>query len=254
VHDAIFRELTSAIAGSKTRGYEQRIEQAAVAVSLALNCGCAIALLSADGDRLYPIGLHHPAAAAAKLIDVLAARGFPAGTGYAGQAIEAGAPVVIEHATLDALRAARSEFITIAERLGPGPILAMPLIGRTATLGATVCARNSPDPFSRQDQEFIFDVASVLAMAIESALLAETLDGGTLRRAPKQPSPGGLTRREREILVQLARGYTNKEVADRLILSVRTVEWHRARIQWKLHVSSRAELISAARALGLVAG
>ena len=53
-----------------------------------------------------------------------------------------------------------------------------------------------------------------------------------------------LTRREKEVLGLLALGYTNRQAAEHLYLSVRTVESHRARIQQKLDTSSRAELVS----------
>src|SRR5205809_597747 len=53
---------------------------------------------------------------------------------------------------------------------------------------------------------------------------------------------GPLTEREREVLRLLALGYTNREVAERLVLSVRTIESHRENIQRKLGVRSRAEL------------
>jgi DNA-binding CsgD family transcriptional regulator len=52
-----------------------------------------------------------------------------------------------------------------------------------------------------------------------------------------------LTKREKEVLALLALGYTNKQVAEELVLSVRTVESHRARIQQKLGISGRAELV-----------
>jgi DNA-binding CsgD family transcriptional regulator len=52
-----------------------------------------------------------------------------------------------------------------------------------------------------------------------------------------------LTSRESEVLGLLALGYTNREIAEQLVLSVRTVESHRARIQRKLSISSRAELV-----------
>jgi two-component system response regulator NreC len=61
-----------------------------------------------------------------------------------------------------------------------------------------------------------------------------------------------LSAREREIVMLLASGYTNREIAERLVLSIRTVEWHRARIQWKLGVSGRAALVGRARVLGLI--
>lgn len=53
----------------------------------------------------------------------------------------------------------------------------------------------------------------------------------------------GLTPRERDVVRLVALGHTNREIADQLVLSVRTVETHRARIQARLQVSSRAELV-----------
>jgi len=52
-----------------------------------------------------------------------------------------------------------------------------------------------------------------------------------------------LTPRELEVLRLIALGHTNREIATRLVLSVRTVESHRAHIQSKLDRSSRAELV-----------
>jgi two-component system response regulator NreC len=62
-----------------------------------------------------------------------------------------------------------------------------------------------------------------------------------------------LTDRERDVLRLLALGHTNAEVAERLHLSVRTVETHRANIQSKLGSSSRAELVRHAMEQGLIA-
>jgi two-component system response regulator NreC len=53
----------------------------------------------------------------------------------------------------------------------------------------------------------------------------------------------GLTEREREVLRLIALGHTNSEIAEQLYLSVRTVESHRAHIQQKLRLSTRAELV-----------
>lgn len=55
--------------------------------------------------------------------------------------------------------------------------------------------------------------------------------------------PGGLSSREAEILALIALGYTNQEIADKLFLSVRTVETHRANIMDKLSVRSRHEMV-----------
>lgn len=57
--------------------------------------------------------------------------------------------------------------------------------------------------------------------------------------APKPES--NLTRRETEILQCLLRGFSNKEIASQLTLSVETVGWHLKQIYEKLHVRSRTE-------------
>jgi two-component system response regulator NreC len=69
-----------------------------------------------------------------------------------------------------------------------------------------------------------------------------------LRRAEEDP----LSDREREVLVLLARGFTNQEIAKQLYISVRTAETHRAHVMQKLRLSSRAELVSYALANGLL--
>lgn len=64
--------------------------------------------------------------------------------------------------------------------------------------------------------------------------------------------PGGLSEREAEVLKLIALGHTNVEIAERLYLSVRTIETHRAHIQNKLRLSSRAELVRYALDHGLL--
>jgi DNA-binding NarL/FixJ family response regulator len=55
------------------------------------------------------------------------------------------------------------------------------------------------------------------------------------------PLPVGLTAREAEVLQMLATGATNREIADRLVLSVRTVERHIANLYDKIGAHSKAE-------------
>jgi DNA-binding NarL/FixJ family response regulator len=63
-----------------------------------------------------------------------------------------------------------------------------------------------------------------------------------------------LSAREVEVLRLVALGHTQTEIAERLHLSVRTIETHRAHIQQKLGVRSRAELARLAREAGLLDG
>ncbi len=61
-----------------------------------------------------------------------------------------------------------------------------------------------------------------------------------------------LTSREKEVLKLIADGYTNQEIADRLIISVKTVETHRAHILEKLELRTRADLVKYARSHGIL--
>lgn len=61
-----------------------------------------------------------------------------------------------------------------------------------------------------------------------------------------------LSDREREVLTMIAQGHTNKEIADRLFLSVKTVESYRSRLMSKLHLGTRAELTQFALKHGLL--
>jgi DNA-binding CsgD family transcriptional regulator len=53
-------------------------------------------------------------------------------------------------------------------------------------------------------------------------------------------------------LALLALGYTNQEIGERLFISVRTVDTHRAHIMRKLELESRAELVMFSLAHGLI--
>ena len=105
-----------------------------------------------------------------------------------------------------------------------------------------------------------------IAQAIRAALSGERffspgisrliVDGFIKRSAPPQhPAPQAdqrLTRRETEILQYIASGLTNKEIADKLFLSFRTVNTHRTNIMQKLDIHDTAGLVRHAIRLGLL--
>ena len=72
--------------------------------------------------------------------------------------------------------------------------------------------------------------------------------------ATRPNSPGGqaLSRRENEVLELLAQGLTNKEIAERIFLSVKTIETYRARLMEKLGLRTRADLVRYALEMGLL--
>lgn len=72
--------------------------------------------------------------------------------------------------------------------------------------------------------------------------------GGTVASDPS------LSPREQEVLQLLAEGYSNKEIAEELVVSPSTVHTHRTNLMRKLGLSSRRELIQYARERGLLRG
>ncbi len=85
-----------------------------------------------------------------------------------------------------------------------------------------------------------------LVQAVRSAANGETYLQPTLgARLAAEPEGevDDLSGRETEVLRLIALGHTNPEIAEQLFLSVRTVESHRAHIQQKLRLSTRAELV-----------
>ena len=70
-------------------------------------------------------------------------------------------------------------------------------------------------------------------------------------RSATRANAAGLTRREQEVLELLTESLSNEEIAERLVLSVRTVEHHVSAVLAKLGVASRHEAVEAARTAGL---
>jgi DNA-binding NarL/FixJ family response regulator len=91
---------------------------------------------------------------------------------------------------------------------------------------------------------------ALIAPSITRRLIAEF----AARRDPNEPpaAVAELTEREREILRLVARGLTNAEIADRLVISPLTTKTHVSRILRKLDCRDRAQLVTLAYESGLV--
>ncbi|MFG2044714.1 LuxR C-terminal-related transcriptional regulator [Dactylosporangium sp. NPDC048998] len=97
--------------------------------------------------------------------------------------------------------------------------------------------------------------ADELLRAVETVMAGSVYVDAELgaRLARSRPAASdALSPREREVLTLLASGHTNAEVARRLSISLRTVETHRANLRTRLGTTSRAELVAAARRIGLL--
>jgi len=95
--------------------------------------------------------------------------------------------------------------------------------------------------------ESVYEGEPFFSEDIARAALSEFVTSG----GKKEPF-AQLTIREREVLVQIAEGKSNKEIADRLGIGVRTIETHRERIMRRLNIHSVAGLTKYAIANGLI--
>jgi two-component system response regulator NreC len=104
---------------------------------------------------------------------------------------------------------------------------------------------------------------SFLSPSVAHALVTEYAERGTRAVPPAEPdvAPGqadagdsylSLTGREREVLQLVGEGYTNQEIADRLHLSIKTVQSHRAAVMQKLGLRDVTHLVRYAVRRGLV--
>jgi two-component system response regulator NreC len=104
----------------------------------------------------------------------------------------------------------------------------------------------------------------VLTMQEDPGFAREALRAGALAYVLKEAAEGELVEAVRraaageiylnpqvDVLRRIALGLTNREIADELYLSVRTIETHRQHIQQKLRLSSRAELVRYALRQGI---
>jgi DNA-binding CsgD family transcriptional regulator len=168
-------------------------------------------------------------------------------------------------------RAARARFHEAAARLGgEGRATATRADARAPLLAAYEAALSlGAGPFAAQ----VRDLADRALIALPAAPLTPTpTAGSSARRRPRGAAaepPGdlaralvgepaaprgdafGLSRREREVLGLIAEGRMNREIAERLFISERTVHVHVSRVLAKLGVSGRVEAAAVAIRLGL---
>jgi DNA-binding NarL/FixJ family response regulator len=103
-------------------------------------------------------------------------------------------------------------------------------------------------------------LAAIRVVAAGDALLAPAVTRRLIAEFARRPVPSpvtpaalaGLTDREREVLVLVARGLTNAEIAGRLVVSAATAKTHVSRVLAKLQARDRAQLVMLAYETGLV--
>ncbi|HWR47028.1 MAG TPA: helix-turn-helix transcriptional regulator, partial [Pseudonocardiaceae bacterium] len=103
-------------------------------------------------------------------------------------------------------------------------------------------AAQAADAYTRQDRR-----GSAHAASTRAHRLAQACEGARTPALAAIAASLPLTHREREIVTLAAGGLSNRQIAQRLVVSVRTVEGHLYRAGAKLGVSDRAELAALLR-------
>jgi DNA-binding NarL/FixJ family response regulator len=104
-------------------------------------------------------------------------------------------------------------------------------------------------------------VNAVRVVARGDALLDPSVTRSVIEKFSRQPAAGSfdasnlddLTAREREVLLKIAGGLSNSEIADELVLSTNTVKSHVASILMKLELRDRVQAVAFAYEAGLMA-
>lgn len=124
-------------------------------------------------------------------------------------------------------------------------------------------ALNDPkqaEQYWRQGQEFAqkenlkLDLRMFMrgALPVEAAGMHFGAVGTEKLAAVAIPETSGLSLREREVLMQIAEGFSNQEIADQLFISLHTVKTHARKINAKLGVKSRTQAIVKAREMDII--
>jgi non-specific serine/threonine protein kinase len=177
-------------------------------------------------------------------------------------ALVEGVPVVVESGDRFGITVGLGGLVILAAATGR-PRLALQLVG----VGDEYARTNevvSPRPLRDLTDEYLAAIPAAAGATAET-LRAQgrrmSLDdavAAALSEAPERPWRAGsgpeLTRREAEVAVLVAGGLTNRQIAVRLYLSVRTVDVHVDHIFGKLGLSSRSQLTAWAHERGFMTG
>ena len=101
--------------------------------------------------------------------------------------------------------------------------------------------KNSPDEELLAAIRIVYEGGTYIHPTMATSLVREFVkkDGDGVETDPSKI----LSKREIEVLPLVAKGYGNKEIAQKLYISVKTVEAHKAKIMEKLQLKSRPELV-----------
>lgn len=94
---------------------------------------------------------------------------------------------------------------------------------------------------------------AAMTPAIAAKVMAEFANQTQKAQKVEPADPDELTDRQVEVLELMANGHTNREIADQLFITERTVKYHTREILQKLHLRNRAQAVAYAMREGLIA-
>jgi DNA-binding CsgD family transcriptional regulator len=164
--------------------------------------------------------------------------------------LETSLPVIWDQGTFRGKSAATDQFLDAAMSYGIASGVAIPVRGSLGHGSLTALSSGSP----AYDAARLADVNRRLGeIVIFAQCLNEIFSAAILQRGLAPLSRGTpLSGRERECLTLASRGFTSEDIAGRLKISPRTVEFHFAGIRGKLAALNRQEAIAKAMAAGLI--
>jgi DNA-binding CsgD family transcriptional regulator len=249
---AMNREVATLLATVLPGDQEELVERVAQIVCREVADCCAIAVLSEDGRTLHPLGLHDRRPGMLAKLEAQPQLAWEPAGGVTERSLQTGEPVLVGHADWDILARGRPRVRRVLEWIDLGSGIVAPLRSGGNGLGVVSVARGrGSTAFTEADVPFIQSLADILALALVNVRLRQRLAaaGSAARSGEEDEIVRGLTQRELEILHLIGEGLTNREVAERLYLSIRTIEWHRSNLSAKLGATRRSELIAAGRRL-----
>lgn len=190
------------------RGVRAELGDRVTVVAEAEDVADAVALVEQWSPEVVLLDVHLPSGTGREVIEAVGAAGVD--TRFLALSVSDAAEDVI-----DVVRAGARGYVTKS-------------ISGDELVAAINRVREGDAVFSPRLAGFVLDAFAGGGAAADTADVDEDLDR--------------LTKREREVLRHLARGYTYKEIARRLSISIKTVETHASAVLRKLQLSNRHEL------------
>ena len=131
----------------------------------------------------------------------------------------------------------------MARQMNARALLLAPLLGEQGAMGVIVAVNKlgADETFTEDDLRLAETFAARVAVAVRLAARGGTEDAHTGDDGQPEHARAGLTAREIDVLRLVAYGMSDAEVADKLVISLRTVHSHTRSIYRKLQVGSRSE-------------